>query len=377
MLRNMKGIIQFDILKKSPPLQQKAFFALLLFAVSSVLSAQDSGLPADLSATALLEAVAGRRLDWRPDWPLSAPPDLFYTIPESAVITVSVEEPEQNFAEQADVPETEEAAAEGLASEEPAAEEPAADKNTAGENAAEGIALMTGEISVEWRNGRLTRFPVLRDSSFIQARAEYNAAGNLSAISGEDFELAILEYDGEGRPVSVRLRTDGGYFFAAIEYAPNRVTETWYDENGSPQSVLYTDKTGDSAVIHYGENGGEAETSKFFFNSHGLVSEIRSPRGTWSAQYERRGLPARLERNLENGTERYGFQWDETGRLTSLFARVPDAGSPAQESRFEYVLDDRGNWITRREIRMINLSGRLFPAPGALIKRRIHYGSKP
>jgi hypothetical protein len=373
----MKGIIQFGILKesplkKSPPLQQKAFFALLLFAVSSVLSAQDSGRPADLSAMALLEAAAGRRLDWRPDWPLSAPPDLFYTIPESAGITVSVEEPEQNPAERADVPETE-----GTAGEEAAVKGAAADKSAAGENTAEGIALMTGEISVEWRNGRLTRFPVLRDSSFIQAKAEYNAAGNLAAISGEDFELAILEYDGEGRPVTVRLRTDGGYFFAAIEYAPNRVTETWYDENGSPQSVLYTDKTGDSAVIHYGENGAEAEASKFFFNSHGLISEIRSPRGTWSAQYERRGLPARLERNLENGTERYVFQWDEAGRLTSLSARVPNTGLPAQDSRFEYVLDDRGNWITRREIRMINLSGRLFPAPGALIKRRIQYGNKP
>jgi hypothetical protein len=334
----------------------RAFFVLLL-AVPSFLAAQEEpslGRSADLSVTALLGAADGLFLAWRPDWPLSVPPDLFYTIPESgaAGITVSFEEPKENFAEQAK------------------GEGGGATGNSAGRSTAGDAG-----VSAEWQNGRLVRFPVLRNSSFMQAASEYNASGMLSAITGEDFEMAILESDEEGRPAIVRVQTENGYFFAAVEYAPGRVAETWYDESGFPQSVLYTTETGDSVRINYGENGAEAEAWKFFFNSYGSISEISSQAGTWSAWYERRGFPRYLERNLGNGIERYSFQWDEAGRLTRLSARVRDESSA--DSRFEYVLDDRGNWIIRREITMTNLSGRLFPSPGAVVRRRIQYGDGP
>jgi hypothetical protein len=351
-------VSKFDILK------QAAFVAPLLFA-ASFLAAQNSGTgdlragdsgaprPAGLSVTALVEAAEGLSLDWRPDWPLSAPPDLFYTLPESgaAGITVTFEPPENGFAEQ----------------------EPAAGESVAGETVAGEIAGV--EISAEWQNGRLVRFPVFRDSSFIQAKAEYDASGTLTGITGEDLEMAILAYDEGGRPVTVRIKTEGAYFFAAVEYVPDRITETWYDENGSPRNVLYAGKTGDSVSITYGENGAEAETTKFFFNSYGSVSEIRSPEGSWSARYERRGFPRYLERNLGNGPERYSFQWDEAGRLTRLSGLTEDGRSA--DSRFEYDLDDRGNWIVRRELTMTNISGRLFPGPGAVVKRRIQYGDRP
>lgn len=372
--------------------KQKGFFVLLL-AVSSFLAAQDSAVqdsaaqaqpPADLSVTALAGAADGLFLAWRPDWPLSVPPDLFYTLPGSgaAGITVSFEEPKENFAEQAEGEGAEENGTEGSRPAGSAVAGSAAEGNST-ERSAAGDAV----ISAEWQNGRLVRFPVFRDSSFTQAASEYDASGILTGITGDGFEMAIVESDEEGRPAIVRIRTGDGYFFAAVEYVPGRVTETWYDENGSPQRVLlymYTGETGDSVRINYGENVAEAEARKFFFNSYGLLSEISSRAGTWSAQYERRGFPRYLERNLGNGIERYSFQWDEAGRLTRLSARVRDSsdqnsGSHVQEagSRFEYDLDDRGNWIVRREIRMTNLSGRLFPGPGAVVRRRIQYGDGP
>ncbi|MDR2143482.1 MAG: hypothetical protein LBP29_03835 [Treponema sp.] len=366
--------------KKRIVLWQKLFFALLL-AVPAFLAAQEELGPrstdlsaTDLSVTALLGAADGLFLAWRPDWPLSVPPDLFYTLPESGAsgITVGFEEPKENFAEQAKGEGDGGSGAAGSAT----GGSGASGNNAAGSAAAGNGAGKTtagdAGVSAEWQNGRLARFPVLRDSSFTQAASEYDAAGMLVAITGDGLEMAIVESDEEGRPVIVRIRTESGYFFAALEYAPGRVTETWYDERGFPLRVLYTGETGDSVRISYGENGAEAEAREFFFNSYGSVSEINSPAGTWSAQYERRGFPRYLERNLGNGIERYSFQWDEAGRLTRLSARIEDGSSA--DSRFEYVLDDRGNWIIRREIRMTNLSGRLFPGPGAVVRRRIQYG---
>jgi hypothetical protein len=335
-----------------------------LFAASFLDAQEDasdtsSGHPADLSITALVETAKGRLLGWRPDWPLSVPPDLFYAVPGSAVavITVAFEAPKERFAEQA-----------GGES----AESGNAGKENAGRERDEEVA--PGVVSVEWRNGRLARFPVFHNSSFIQAAANYNASGVLDGISAEGLEMTFLRFDEEARPLIARIRTENGYFFAALEYRPDGVTETWYDENGLPQSVLSIGKSGESVRIRYGENGAEAEARQFFFNSYGSVSEIRTPEGTWSAQYERRGFPRYLERKPKTGLERYRFQWDEAGRLTRL-SGVRDGS--AADSRFEYILDDRGNWILRREITMTNRSGRLFPGPGAVIRRRIQYGDRP
>ncbi|MDR0586612.1 MAG: hypothetical protein LBG26_05180, partial [Treponema sp.] len=283
--------------KKRIAVRQKAVFILLL-AAPSFLAAQNSGTEdssagdsgarsADLSVAALLGAADGLFLAWRPDWPLSVPPDLFYTLPESgaAGITVSFEEPRKNFAEQAK--------GEGGSGTEGSGTEGSGVEGSAGSGAVEKSAEKSapGDISVEWQNGRLVRFPVFWDSSFIQAASEYDPSGTLTAITGEDLEMAIVEHDEEGRPVIVRVRTENGYFFAAVEYVPGRIAETWYDESGFPQSVLYTGEAGDSVRINYGENGAEAEAWKFFFNSYGSISEISSRAGTWSARYERRGFP--------------------------------------------------------------------------------------
>jgi hypothetical protein len=360
-------------------LKQQAFFALLLSA-ASFLAAQDSatensggdsgstlsaGYPADLSVTALVEAANGLSLRWRPDWPLSVPPDLFYTLPESSVaaITASFEAPKERFAEQAGGDGAEAGKTEAGKTGTGSVGTGKSEGESAGEDRMAGAVIV-----VEWQNGRLIRFPVFDGSSFIQTKAEYNASGILSGLTGENFEIAFFES-------VVRIQTGNSYFFAVAEYDPGHYTETWYDENGLPQSVFVVDKTGNSVTIHYGENGAEAETRRFFFNSFDSISAINAPEGTWSAQYERRGFPRYLERDLGTGTERYSFQWDEAGRLTRLSAVTEDGRSA--DSRFEYDLDDRGNWIVRREITMTNLSGRLFPGPGVVVRRRIQYGARP
>ncbi|MDR1507256.1 MAG: hypothetical protein LBI67_09175 [Treponema sp.] len=317
------------------------------------------GTLSGLSVTSLLGAAAGDSLHWRPDWPVSVPPDLFYTLDESgaAGVTVRFEAPKKSFAEEDTVPRA----------------------GAGGTSPADSPVGTGGAVSFRRRDGVLLRFPVFHDSRFFQAGAEYDASRSLERVTGDDFEMLILESDAEGRPGVVRIKTGDDYFFVAMDYSGGRASETWYTEDGVPKAVMYTSDAGDSVEIRYGESAA-AETRTFFFNSFGSISQIRSAAGTWSALYERRGLPRYLDRNLGNGIEQYRFQWDEAGRLTRLSAGIrtedgTDSGSA--DSRFEYVLDDRGNWIVRREIRMVNLSGRLFPAPGSVIKRQIHYGDAP
>jgi hypothetical protein len=294
------------------------------------------------------------------------------------------------------------------------------------EPGAEGVSL-----TLSFKDGVFGDFPVFLEKTLpgpsegrhegraLQGRAQWDPAGALKLLScvpsgqgevsaeipaestagisggtsGAALEAETLSFDEESRPVLLRVKTGETYAFAVLDYAVRRITETWFDEEGNPLLALVPEERG---------NG----RGSYLYNSQGLISELLTPAGTWSALYTSRGLPRYMERRpaaegpsaAEEGAgqggadagqvnagrtdadpqspappvERYTFQWDEAGRLVRLSGGP--GGTPSSDYRYTYVLDDRGNWIERREIRMISREGGLFPAPGLRVRRSFSYG---
>jgi hypothetical protein len=325
----------------------------------------DSGL-ASLPVIALFDAASGKSLDWRPDWPLFMPPDLFHAAGAS-LITVTIIPGVPNGKEDSGKP-ADEAVKTGSAD--------------AGQEQAEEISY-----SAEWNAGVPVRFPVFTGSAFIQGKAEYAASGVSRIMLGDapDLDVEILDRDGENRPVLVRLFMNGEYFFSTLEYEGGGITETRYDSAGFPLRVISSGILGETFSMQYSLANGDgrtganaaAEARKLFFNAQGHISGIETPEGNWYALYEWRGLPRYVEwksavsdENVPEETANYSFQWDENSRLVRLTGKIPQGRS---DSRYEYRLDERGNWIERREIRMMNLAGRLFPVSGSVIMRELRY----
>jgi hypothetical protein len=288
----------------------------------------------DLSVYALFEAATGAHIAWRPGWPLSLPPDMFYA-PGAVSVTVDL----------------------------------------GGD----------GSLSLIRDGERLSAFPVLISIGnsgegqpvLLQGRCEYDAQGRITKLSisgtqqasGEEHDVELLQWDEENRPLLVRVFA-GDYYFTALEYLPDSVIETWYDRDGKALWVVENDSEG------------------LDYNNEGLVSRIVFPAETLSALYTERGMPRYLEQipaaPPEPGpdtqaapleTVSYTYQWDEAGRLVRF------SNTASLNCRYEYTLDDKGNWTERREIVMGPLvpqaeSGvpeRLVPERIVIIKRLIRY----
>jgi hypothetical protein len=289
-------------------------------------SGENPDVFASIPVIAILDAAAGKSLDWRPGWPVFLPPDLFRAEGALMITTLSVPDGESK-----EVPDGE-----------------------------------TPEISAEWKEGILVRFPFFAENTLVQGEADYGPSGLSRVRLGSSLDAEILRSDDENRPVLVRILAGGEYIFSVLEYGPENVRETRYDAAGLPLGAV-SFSPGEILSIHTGEENTEAELRRFFFNAQRLVSGLESPEGTWSILYERRGLPRYLAwKPAEGNPENYIFQWDENGRLI----RLSGAGA---DLRYEYRLDDRGNWIERREIRMVNRAGLLFPFHGPVITRKIFY----
>ncbi|MCL2320427.1 MAG: hypothetical protein FWC45_10105, partial [Treponema sp.] len=112
---------------------------------------------------------------------------------------------------------------------------------------------------------------------------------------------------------------------------------------------------------------------------------IAGPGGLFGVLYYREDLPRYWERlprtGMAGGTKdregagNFSLQWDEEGSLVRISYRTASPGtfeSPV-EYRYDYTLDERGNWIERREIRMIRRLGLLVPLPGITFTRVLEY----
>jgi hypothetical protein len=252
--------------------------------------------------------------------------------------------------------------------------------------------------------GKVETFPLMLNGEMAQAALVYNEFSEIQEIditfpSGDDpWKLEFLEYRNTF-PYLVRAccgdgTSDAGlWYFIYFSWGVSEILETWYDENGKSVGIYgfalveVGSKPRVRAIKDYSnpENGTE-----FFFDSRGLVTGVSEPVGFFNVLYFRENSPRYWERrpaaedagdsNAEINTAldatlfggNFSFQWDEAGFLRRL-SREDENGGLFIDYRYEYDLDEIGNWIERRETRMIRDLGLLVPSPGTTFRRVLEY----
>jgi hypothetical protein len=352
--------------------------AFLGFQALSALSGQeDAGNSGLFPLSPLLDAAASGESPWRPDWPAAMPPDGFVLAAGRATALTLV------------LPAGYLDAAPGGAPDNGASEGGAADgtaENGAGEEAALEYRLAQDAA------GRFVAFPLLVNGVFYQAEAAYDGEGRTSKIvlnnpaatadpggpqdSQNPWEYEFLEYR-EGKPAVARINNGGTWRFAAPEYRETQTSETWYDAEGRAQGFFaleYRLEDGARRLVSTDDRSDGDEVFRAYrYNSAGRISGISAPEGEYTALYTAAALPRYWER--PEGS--YALQWDEQGFLVRLTGELRDQTGGAEprriDIRYEYTLDERGNWIERRETSFVRRFGRLVPESDAAIRRIINY----
>jgi hypothetical protein len=350
-----------------------AFFSFQ--ALSFLNSLEDAGKPSLFPLSPLLEAAASGESPWRPDWPAAMPPDGFVLVAgRAAALTLVLPAGYLDTALDA-------VSGDGTASGEGAAADDRALAGTAedgdGEAAAVEYRLVRGAA------GRFVAFPIFVNGAFYQAEAEYDGGGRASKIvldnpaAADPWNFEFLEYR-EGKPAVARINNNGTWRFAAPEYRDTQTSETWYDAEGRAQGFFALEyrleEGGRRLVSMDNRSDGDEILLAYRYNSAGRISGISAPEGEYTALYNASALPRYWERPDGN----YVLQWDEKGflvRLTGVARDQTGAGTDLQEIdiRYEYTLDERSNWIERRETSFVRRFGRLVPESDAAIRRIITY----
>ena len=283
---------------------------------------------------------------WRPDWPVELPPDAFRLLSGEAYrITLKVE--------------------------------------GAGGRGLEGESFLLS-FSHD-REGRVREFPFMLNGRMAQVSLGLQD-GEIREITvgfppyAEAWELEFLEH--QGYYALIRAYIGGVWYFITISRWARGITETWFDAEGN-------------AIGAYGfslsENGERQRIRSirdffsddiipdfvyYYYDSWGLLTKVSGPGGIYTVLYYRDALPRHWERRPAGGAGAGVFylQWDAGGFFVRMTRTEPGAaGDWPVEYRFEYTLDEKGNWIERREIRMIRQGGLLFSAPGTIVRRILEY----
>ena len=315
----------------------------------------------------LLNLTANQDIFWRPDWALALPVDAFELTadsPRPLAITVSLEE---------------------------------------------------AEYRVAWKSdGALAAFPTFVNGVFTQltlTSAGFIIAGTphctLTFIGAANSGVVS---DITPPPLAQIAFANGTVYFTALDFAGDLITETWYDADGnaialfsSRLAALHAESkilialesritdtllTG-TPVVDSTEYNTTYE--RYDYDSFGNITAIESPRGNFTAVYVQPHRPRYWETVINGVRWRYTFRWDDAGHLTRLTGNslnISDANAADGlntganvandvfvDLRYDYTFDAHGNWVARRETRMIRQMGALIPSAGATVKRRIEYGA--
>jgi hypothetical protein len=315
---------------------------------------EDAPEPPELQSfpvSLLLEAVetaGGGGPLWRPDWPPEIPPDAFSPRGRGGALSVEV----------SIVP-------------------------------ADSPVQAVYRFSRD-RQGRVGEFPFLLNRELFQAELSYNQDSLVSAVllkgpgETEPLHLEVLEREAS-RPSLIRVLWGEAYSFVFIQKKPGGILEAWYDGEGQ----LFEAYDFTAALQAGGERiassrlRGKGEEENYYYDSRGLITGISGSSGDFSVLYYLDDLPRYRDYypapSLRKDGEffalgAYSLSWDEkTFLLLGLSAEAPGAGTEPVDCRYDYILDEKGSWIERREIRMIRRLGLLVPSPGSLIKRVLEY----
>ncbi|MCL2006687.1 MAG: hypothetical protein FWG77_01245 [Treponema sp.] len=312
----------------------------LFLALLSVPVLQAQQIPLALILEGLTHA---ERELWRPDWPLSIPPDSFKygTDEETGAIARAAIAGEDLFLE-----------------------------------------LRVG------RGGRVERFPFMLEGRMAQVSVAYGLSLDIQEIiinfihGGDPWRLEVLERS-DSYPLIIRASGGGVWYFIYLTHTASEITETWYDVDGNfvgafNYSLTQIDTV--SKIRAYRDFHNPTDATEFFFDSRGFVTEITGPVGSFRALYFREDLPRYWERrpvdssNMdENGFGNFVLQWDANDKLVRITGWEENENA-SLDYRFEYDLDDTGNWNERREIRMVRINNLLVPSPGNRIRRFLEFG---
>ncbi|MDR2070691.1 MAG: hypothetical protein LBP81_04660 [Treponema sp.] len=330
----------------------------------------------------LYGTVLEGEVSWRPDWPLSIPPDAF-SFPSHGALALTLIRDRGDPAE-----------------------------------------LPAELLTVRWNgDGLLSEFPLFRDDSFFQVQTRFGRGGLIRgfSISSETsapetaWDILIVEYE-EGFPSLVKVTQGETLYFTLIEYETFRATEIWYNQEGNALAVFsYQYEAPGGRILRFMRTdllSGEESAEAYHYDSMGNISGIAASSGEYAALYVGKGKPRYWERTVFRealpqepaqsaaladalpeapdsfgaaGFSRFSFQWNEEGllvRLTGNFqgeaGHVSDGGAGngdvmETDVRYEYIRDEQGAWIERRDTPMIRRSGFLVPGPVERFFRRIEY----
>jgi hypothetical protein len=335
-------------------MSRSAVLAFVLLISSSFLAAQDSGELSPekagetgfgfCSVALLVNALYAGTFPWQPDWPPAFPPDGFVLAAGRAA----------------------------------------------------SLTLTLDSVAYTLRRderGFLEEFPFPLDGTLRGVRAELDSSGLVREfrIDGEvPVLIEVLEYAEDPLfpvPVPSRTRIFRGeeVCFAVLAYKGRGFSETWFDAEGGGLAfweadfILLGRESRPRRLEGTVPDGGIFE--EWDYDSGGNTTALRfrgnpDAEEAYSALYNQRGLPRYWERwPSPELPESYVLQWDEGGLLVRLSGSSGPGEGDLVDLRYEYTLDERGNWTERREIRMLPHFGVLFPAPGVTVKRIIDYNT--
>jgi hypothetical protein len=311
---------------------------------------------------------------WQPDWPVDIPPDAFTVKGDAALIRLSgTSAPPGNPAGTETEPET----------------------------------LVPFEYRLRRDDrGRPLEFPLSLEGRFWQIRADHAPSGGVTALffdtAGEGegdteteveqepwiagFPLPYVPFESPAPKLpgeAVRVSRGEAAYFVLFEESGNYISESWYDPEGKLAGYFvsfFEEWEGRRRILSIlGFDGAE----RYHFESGAAVSAIRGLRGNFFAFYGARGQL--LEREFAPAEpdaapkppERFAFQWDEHLLLVSMRDISSSQSSEPVESpveyRYEYTLDRRGNWLSRRETAYVTRGGLLIPVGVKQTDRSILY----
>jgi hypothetical protein len=240
------------------------------------------------------------------------------------------------------------------------------------------------------REGRVGEFPFFLDREFFQAEFSYNEDSLITAVllkgpgEADPLNLDVLEWE-VSRPSLIRVLWGETYSFVSIQRKPGGILEAWYDAEGQLfEACDFTTapQAGRERIVSYDLRGKGGE-KRYYYDSRGLVTGISGPLGNFSVLYYLEDLPLyRDYRPASSGQDddtdvpasgAYSLSWDEKTFLLLGLSGTPGEGTDSVDSRYAYTLDQKGNWIERRETRMIRRLGLLVPSAGMTIKRDLEY----
>jgi hypothetical protein len=330
----------------------------------------------------LYEAALSGEVSWRPDWPLTIPPDAFSLPPHlqaGSALTLIKD------------------------SEDPAE-----------------------ELTLRWNgDGLLSEFPLFRSGVFFQVQTRFVRNGLIRGFTiapepsapQTSWDILVIGYkieDSGSFPSLIRVAQGETLYFTMIEYETAGATEIWYDRDGNALAVFLYQRVAPGGrikrFIQTVLSSGEEFTEAYHYDSMGNISGIVTSTGEYSALYVGRGKPRYWERlqtalpleaplpavlpeapepSAAEDFGRFSFQWDEEGVLVrfsgayqaeDMAGQIPggEAGNrdmTETDVRYEYIRDRRGVWTERRDTPLIRGSGFLIPGPMKRILRRIEYSA--